>query len=238
MPPSPFIGDTSAAPADTAPNEPLAHVLHDFRNQLGGLKLYASLLRKQIAQSVPANAPPGAGPLELADKLISGLEDVAQQSYLLSHLFLPDHPAMAPVDLSALLPGLLLEMGTVAARRGVRINMAPPGARILIHGNAPQLLMALRFILERLLSLCEQNATVTITVRHEAPPALEMAADVTEPTATPPDLITFGLSMDERITLPALKMAIAGKIMRAHGWQAAIRVANETGALASIRFTS
>jgi hypothetical protein len=49
-----------------------SRLIHDFKNQMGGLKLYAAYLKKRFADQ-----PEG---LEIADKIIQGLNTMAEQA--------------------------------------------------------------------------------------------------------------------------------------------------------------
>ncbi|MGH7811759.1 MAG: hypothetical protein ACREP5_15890, partial [Candidatus Binatia bacterium] len=55
-----------------------ARLIHDFKNRLGGLKLYAAYLKKRFADN-----PEG---LEVAEKIVQGLNEMADQAATLSRL--------------------------------------------------------------------------------------------------------------------------------------------------------
>ena len=49
-----------------------SRLIHDFKNQLGGMKLYATYLKKRFAENAE-----GA---EVAEKIIQGLNEMAEQA--------------------------------------------------------------------------------------------------------------------------------------------------------------
>ena len=58
-----------------------ARLIHDFKNQLGGLKLYAAYLQKRFADN-----PEG---MEIAEKIAQGLNEMAEQAAMLNKLCRP-----------------------------------------------------------------------------------------------------------------------------------------------------
>src|SRR5262245_19418918 len=58
-----------------------SRLIHDFKNQLGGIKLYASYLKKRFADN-----PEGG---EVADKIIHALNEMADQAALVTRLIRP-----------------------------------------------------------------------------------------------------------------------------------------------------
>ena len=78
-----------------------AQVVHDLKNQLNGLKLYATFLRKRMEK---AERP--ADELETVNKLLAGLERAATDMNVLVRLGRPVEPRRQPdTDLLALMAG-------------------------------------------------------------------------------------------------------------------------------------
>ena len=65
----------SLSEINTEIEAPLARLLHDFRNQLGGMKLYAAFLRKGLANDT-LKVSEG---LEVCDKILYQIDDLTVQ---------------------------------------------------------------------------------------------------------------------------------------------------------------
>jgi signal transduction histidine kinase len=67
-----------------------ARLMHDFKNQLGGLKLYAAFLQKRFADNAEG--------MEVAEKIAQGLNEMAEQAAILNKLCRPLELRMAAGD--------------------------------------------------------------------------------------------------------------------------------------------
>ena len=96
-----------------------SRLIHDFKNQLGGMKLYASYLKKRFADQ-----PEG---VEVAEKIIQGLNEMAEQASLVSRLTRPIEMRRESGDLGQFLEMLASSLKPQAAAREVAIalDLAP-----------------------------------------------------------------------------------------------------------------
>ena len=65
-------------------------LIHDFKNQLGGLKLYAAYLQKRFADNAEG--------MEIVEKIAQGLSEMAEQAAILNKLCRPLELQMDPGD--------------------------------------------------------------------------------------------------------------------------------------------
>lgn len=64
------------ADSNSEPDIALSQLLHDFKNQLGGLKLYAAYLKKKLIRN---SLPPNEG-IEVCDKIIQTIDALAARA--------------------------------------------------------------------------------------------------------------------------------------------------------------
>src|SRR5215475_12451750 len=80
-----------------------ARLIHDFKNQLGGLKLYAAYLQKRFAGN--------AAGMEVAEKIAQGLNEMAEQAAILNKLCRPLESRMAPGDPAPIIEQFIIRVG-------------------------------------------------------------------------------------------------------------------------------
>jgi signal transduction histidine kinase len=138
-------------------------IVHDLKNQINGLKLYATFLRKRMERSErPADE------LETVNKIMAGLERAATDMNLLVRLGRPlELQRSAPHDLAALL---------AQATEG---DFAPaPAGDESYRGNfdAPALTEALKNIHAGARSLAPRDTVPTVNLRQEQAEAASPSA--------------------------------------------------------------
>lgn len=111
-------------------------VVHDIKNQLNGLKLYATFLRKRLQKREAA-----ADELETIEKLISGLERATADANVLVHLGRPLELRPQPlVNLRKLLRAIVIEE---------ELYVASDAEDATGSYDVPRLTEALRYVTER-----------------------------------------------------------------------------------------
>jgi hypothetical protein len=129
----PLISETQDDEALRELGRAAVQVVHDLKNQINGLKLYATFLRKRLEK---ADRPPDE--LETISKLIAGLERAATDTSTLVRYGRPVELRRAPrTDLSRLL---------AAAAEGVAAVQTDAGAHFEGDFDAPALSEALKNI--------------------------------------------------------------------------------------------
>jgi signal transduction histidine kinase len=183
---------------DTAALEALGRasvqVVHDLKNQLNGLKLYATFLRKRAARP---ERPPDE--LETVEKIIAGLERAAADTHALVRFG-------RAVELQAR-PGT--DLAQILAASGADTSAAPGQ---VFRGTFDSQL------------LTEALQTINASVRGkdaETRPAVKLSRDDEGPAALAEWETTDGARLlDSAATLSGsggLRVALAAKVVRAHG---------------------
>jgi signal transduction histidine kinase len=174
-------------------------VVHDLKNQLNGLKLYATFLRKRLEK---AERP--ADEVETVDKLLAGLERAASDMNVLVRLGRPLELRRQPsADLRQML----------AQAAGDETLEAEPGA-YLGDFDAPLLAEALKGINEGLQG--GADATTRVRLRRDEtggdPAAVVEWRGVTGPSDGSDIFKSFAGQK-------GLRLALAARVIRAHGGQ-------------------
>src|SRR5262249_33475887 len=112
-----------------------ARLIHDFKNQLGGLKLYAAYLQKRFAGNAEG--------MEVAEKIAQGLNEMAEQAAILNKLCRPLELRMEPGNLATVVEQAINRIGPRSEAKRVRINFD-------IEPDAPQISFDQRLIGEAL----------------------------------------------------------------------------------------
>ena len=192
-------------------------IVHDLKNQINGLKLYATFLRKRMERSErPADE------LETINKIMAGLERAATDMQTLVRLGRPlELQRTARLDLAALLQ---------QATEGDFVPDAPAASaendgHFQGDFDAPALTEALKNIHAGARSLAARgDAAPTVSLRREETGATDAAGATAATTATPFALIEWqGIkaAADHDIFssfngAAGLRLALAARIVQAH----------------------
>ncbi len=188
--------------SDTAALEALGRapvqVVHDLKNQLNGLKLYATFLRKRAARPERPSDE-----LETIDKIIAGLERAAADTNALVRFG-------RPVELHARPDS---DLAKILESAGADTSVAP--GRVFRGDFDPQALTEAFQIIHA--AVCGEHAAARPGVK------LSRAEDADSPAALVEWDTTRGAQiLDAAATLSGsdgLRVALAAKIIRAHGGQ-------------------
>ncbi|HEV2765810.1 MAG TPA: hypothetical protein VGV38_22685 [Pyrinomonadaceae bacterium] len=211
----PLISETDDSEALLELGRASVQVVHDLKNQINGLKLYATFLRKRLEK---AERP--ADELETLAKLIAGLERAAEDTSALVRFGRPAQLRRAPgQDLARILS---------AAAEGLDVEAS--GGPFAGEFDPPALTEALKNITAATRAL---SAAVKAGQTQEG--ALKIRLRREERDGRPFAVVewggaNFGGEADafRSFAGPAgLRLALAAKIIRAHGGDAA----QEAGAL-------
>src|SRR5262245_64334930 len=144
-----------------------ARLLHDFKNQLGGLKLYAAYLQKRFADNAEG--------VEVAEKIAQGLNEMAEQAAILNRLCRPLELQMAPGDLKPVVEQVVSKLGPRASAKRVKISCdLEPGAP-QVSFDSRQIGEALEVIISRVVDASSEDGEIVISLwRREGTARIEI----------------------------------------------------------------
>lgn len=210
-----------------------SRLIHDFRNQMGGLKLYASYLKKRLSSAEAALA--GQEGAEIADKIIEGLNTMAEHATLVSRMTKPIELRCETGDVLALVEQLVREQRLRATPRHVQLVSELTDGTLELPFDPQQLHAALTVLLARAIEVSPPQTKVRLTLQREAG---DCVLNLTDAGALLTDLqraALFDFLTHERLNKNALELAHAKRIIEAHGGTLAALAADETGTLVQVR---
>src|SRR5262245_6462871 len=135
-----------------------ARLMHDFKNQLGGLKLYAAYLQKRFADNAEA--------VEIADKIAQGLSEMAEQAAILNKLCRPLELQMEPGDPAPVVKQVVsrLEPRASAKRVKIKCNLEPEAPQISL--DARRIGEALEAVILRAVDASHEDGEIGISLKR------------------------------------------------------------------------
>jgi signal transduction histidine kinase len=214
-------------------------LLHDFKNQISGLKLYASYLKKHCSATAGADADEAGETTEIIEKIISGLNLMAEHAVLISRLTQPLTLKTAPASLVSLISQLADETAAQAAARGVGLFTEIQSEQASVNCDAQLLFMALKALTLRAIEVCRAAGRVHLTLRREQDEIqIGIADGSSEPLSETRRAAFFELPANERLSTTVLSLALAEKIIRQHGGRAEVSASPNSGTMVMIRLTA
>jgi signal transduction histidine kinase len=209
-----------------------AMFIHEIRNQLGGLKLYATFLRKQLAgQSAEHNG------VEIADKIIQSINVMTDYSGLLGRLGRPVKLNLENVDARSLIESVLHDTSAQAGERGVTVNVTVTVNSDLTIDRS-QLSRALSAVVSRAIASSVKGGAVEVASFQEGEqPALSIedsGAGSSQTRGHMPETMALVLS-NGRLTEATLELAIAERVITAHGGKIEVSSTGESGTRVTLR---
>ncbi len=202
-----------------------SRLIHDFKNQLGGMKLYASYLKKRFADN-----PEG---VEVAEKIIQGLNEMAEQASWVTRLTRPIEVRREPGDLGQFIEMVLSSLKAQAAARQTTLALDAPAAPVAFRFDLQQMQVALSSILLRAIEVSPDGAELRVRLVREDD-ALRIEIPDAGPTPDAPRL-DFDFLTNERLNRTSLSLAYARRILELHDAAVAARPGAPTGAVVDIR---
>jgi signal transduction histidine kinase len=185
-----------------------ARLIHDFKNQMGGLKLYAAYLKKCFP-----DRPEG---IEITDKIIQGLNNMADLAALVSRLTRALELKPEPGDPVSLVEQAIFEQQARATARGVRIesSFARNGRTLLF--DARHLTGSIGSIIGRAIDSSAEGGIVRVKLESR-PDAIEIEiADHGETLSDAQRESLFDILAIDRINKTSLELALARRIIEDH----------------------
>jgi signal transduction histidine kinase len=200
-----------------------ARLIHDFKNQLGGLKLYAAYLQKRFAGNAEG--------MEVAEKIAQGLNEMAEQAAILNKLCRPLESRMEPGDPAPIIKQVISRVGPRSEAKRVRINFD-------IEPDAPQVSFDQRLIGEameavilRAIDASPEDGEIGVSLRRSDKALQIEIKDSGAPLDDKRRLSFFDPLAGDRLNRTALGLAMARRIIERHGGQVSARVGGSAGTI-------
>lgn len=204
-----------------------SQLVHDFKNQIGGIKLYAAYLKKRIADSTEG--------LEIAEKIVQGLNAMAEQASMVGKLTRPLELNLRSTDLVALLNQTISDCRARAEACGVRIDFEPWPEAVPLAVDAQQLRSAFGALIARAVDASAENGCVVIRLQRDAVKALIEVIDQGEGLSDEQRQKLFELPPGEKINQTSLSLAIARRVIDRHGGGTAALASADGGTMVQVR---
>lgn len=203
-------------------------LIHDFKNQMGGLKLYAAYLKKRFA-----NQPEG---LEIADKIIHSLNEMTENASLITKLTRPLELKLIEEDFAALVKQALEEFQPQAAARGVKVRAEFAAVNGRLPLDSQQMRMALHTLLARAADLSPAGETVNVALQA-GEGQLQLSISIEGETLSEQQRQSFfDFLTHERLNQTSLKLALARRVIELHGGEATALAAEPGGINILLKF--
>jgi signal transduction histidine kinase len=206
-----------------------ARLIHDFKNQLGGLKLYAAYLQKRFAGN-----PEG---IEVAEKIAQGLNEMAEQAAILNKLCRPLELRIEPGDPVPIIEQVVSRIEPKASVKGAeRVKIISyieaGGSRVSVD---PQLIgEAFEAIIMRAVDAAPQDGEIGISLRRQEEALRIEIRDNGAPLDDKRRLNFFDPLAGDRLNRTALGLAMARKIIERHGGQVSARADTVAGTIVEV----
>jgi two-component system sensor histidine kinase HydH len=204
-----------------------SRLIHDFKNQLGGMKLYAAYLKKRFADN-----PEG---VEIAEKIIQGLNEMADQAALIGRLMRPIELRREKND-----PAQLLAMAVSGARaraesKQVRIAIDAAVDLPAVSFDLQQMQAAIASILARAIEASPEDGEVAVSLRLVDASLRIEVADWGETPEEQRLRMFFDPLTNERISQASLGLALARRVVELHGGEVVARAGSPTGTVVEVK---
>lgn len=203
-------------------------LVHDFKNQLGGLKLYAAYLKKRFADN-----PDVAEGLEIADKIIQTIHEMTENATLISKLARPIELRLAEIQFASLVELTINQLQPQIEERRLKVETDLPETDLADASPIPldsqQMLLALNVLLARAVEVSPESARLRLKLQSRNGGLLFSIFDEGERLTDEQRQSFFAFPTNERMNRNSLNLALAQRIVEAHGGQIAVLAAEPSG---------
>ena len=206
-----------------------AKLVHDFKNQLGGLKLYATFLKTRLAHDVES--------AEIVSKIVEGLDSMADNATLVSRFARPLELRRDANDWAALVHkavAALTQQGAV--RQVILLAECAEGLSAIrpeIRFDWQQMQFALEVVVRRALAVAPPESKVRVGLQPRDQSLVLWVSEDSERLSEVARQQFFDWMAQERLQKTALELAHAARIVQAHGGEAKVR---QSGNLTLVEF--
>jgi signal transduction histidine kinase len=203
-------------------------LIHDFKNQMSGLKLYAAYLKKRFA-----DRPEG---VEIAEKIIQSLNEMTENASLIGKLTRPIELKLLEEDFVALIKQVVQNLQPQAAGRNVEVASTFAVAAFRLPLDSQQMRMALNPLLAQAIESSHAGGTVNVGVQAGQNELLVSISDEGGAFSEEQRQSFFNFLTNERLNKTSLGLALARRIIEAHGGTVEALAVQPTGKTISIKF--
>lgn len=186
-----------------------ARLIHDFKNQLSGLKLYAAYLKKRFAHE-----PEG---VEIVEKIILGLNEMAENAALANKLMRPAELRLEQGEARTLLRQIVDELQSQAETQSVTLTLDCAQGLPLLSVDQQQWRVAVTAIVRRAIKASAPNSTITLVAQATTGGILVEIQDQAGLLTEEQQQMLLAPLTNERINKPQLELALARHIIEGHG---------------------
>ncbi len=198
-------------------------LIHDFKNQMGGIKLYAAYLKKRFAAN-----PDVAEGLEIADKIVQTLNEMVENASLVVKLSRPIELKLNEIQLASLVELAINQLQPKIDERQLKLETKfseVPSLRL----DSQQMLFALSTFLARTIEVSPESARLILKL-HRSENVVELSIfDEGEQLTEEQRQSFFALLTTERMNKSSLNLTLARRIIEAHQGTVVILAADPIG---------
>lgn len=205
-------------------------LIHDFKNQMGGIKLYAAYLKKRFAAN-----PDVAEGLEIADKIVHTLNEMAENASLVVKLSRPVDLKLNEIQPASLVELAITQLQPKIVERQLKLETEfseVPTLRL----DSQQMLLALSALLARAIEVSPENARLALKLHCSERFVVLSIFDQGEQLTEEQRHSLFSLLTTERMNKSSLNLTLARRIIEAHEGTVAILAAFPTGSEVRMTF--
>jgi signal transduction histidine kinase len=204
-----------------------ARLIHDFKNQLGGLKLYAAYLKKRFAAH-----PDLAEGLEIVDKITQSINEMTENANLIGKLTRPIELTLLETDFRSLVKQVVDQHQQRIAERGLTVEtilVEDSTALQKVKLDSQQMLQAVDALVSRAVGASPENGRMQVNLQNGDGEARLSIVNESEALSDEQHESLFQIAGSERMNKTSLNLALARRIVEAHGGQLAAMAAADSG---------
>jgi signal transduction histidine kinase len=212
-----------------------SRLIHDFKNQMGGLKLYASYLKKRLAAADLGAA--GKESAEIAEKIVENLNVMAENATLVSRLAKPVELQRVPGKLALVVEQALNDQRARVEERQIKL-VNRVAETVEMEFDATQLRLALNTFLTRAVEVSPVNGQVIVELQRMAESCVLSVTDQGAPLTDLQRRTLFDFVTNERLNRTALELGHAKQVVEAHGGTVTAEAVESGGTVVCVRLPS
>ncbi len=204
-----------------------ARLVHDFKNQLGGLKLYSAYLKKRFSDQ-----PEG---LEIAEKIIQSLNSMAEHATLVSKLTRPIELNRELKDPAQCVNQVVDEMEIRAGARKLKLDREIETGLQPLSLDLQHLRGALGSIIARAIDSSPEGGVIAVKLQSGPDGIVIEIVDHGETLSEEQRKSMFNFISNERLNTVSLDLAMAQRIIEQHGGHISAYAASTQGTVVQVK---